>query len=244
MSQQEAMHNNHLLIAGRYLLRLVRRIRHEGNDLPNDFRQHLMKAIKDFETQSNQHNVDSKMIYEAKYAFVALLDEVILNSDWPGKNHWMTNPLQLELFGEHLAGEGFFNHLSELRQSGSQYVDVLEVYYVCMQLGFFGKYRLQEHSESFQGLQADLRSQIEAIRGIPDRQLSQSAVPKEGFVKRISKNIPIWVMFSVLVAGVILLYITFSFMAGHQASQQVSQIKASNQALTHVLKSDTQSKNE
>ena len=238
MSQQAISHNA-LLIAGRYLLRIASRIKHDSERLPESFRQHLVHALKNFETESNQHNVDSKRIYEAKYAFVALLDELILNSNWSGKDHWMTHPLQMEVFGEHLAGEGFFKHLADLRQSGSQYVDVLEVYYICMQLGFMGQYRLQQQTESFQGLQADLRSQIEAIRGIPDRQLSPSAVPKEGVAKRISKHIPIWVMFSVLLAGLIILYMVFSFLASHQAHETVNQIQASNQALSHVLKSDT-----
>lgn len=231
---------NYLLIASRYLLRLANDIKHDSEQLPDDFRQKLTQAIKDFETQCNQMNIDSKKIYEAKYALVALLDELILNSNWSGKTEWMTQPLQLEIFGEHLAGEGFFKHLAELRQSGAQYVDLLEVFYVCMQLGFWGQYRLQEQSESFQGLQADLRSQIEAIRGIPERHLSPSAVPQEGFVKRISKNIPIWVMLSVLLAGVILLYITFAFITSHRANEQINHIQASNQALTHVLKSGSQ----
>src|SRR5210317_728325 len=42
---------------------------------------------------------------QAKYAMVALVDEIVLTSNWPIKNSWMAKPLQMEHFNSFAAGE-------------------------------------------------------------------------------------------------------------------------------------------
>ena len=43
------------------------------------------------------------------------MDEIILSSDFAIRGDWERSPLQLRLFGEHLAGERFFDKLEKLR---------------------------------------------------------------------------------------------------------------------------------
>ncbi len=76
---------------------------------------------------------------EARYALVAFIDEQILKSNWPGRNEWMGRPLQLDLYGEYTAGENFFNRMRALLQQGNS-SPALEVYYLCLVLGFRGAY--------------------------------------------------------------------------------------------------------
>jgi type VI secretion system protein ImpK len=68
------------------------------------------------------------------------MDETILNSRWPYKERWADNPLQLDFFGTYLAGENFYDKLDEIRQRPEAKPDLLEIYYLCMLLGFRGKY--------------------------------------------------------------------------------------------------------
>ena len=59
------------------------------------------------------------------------------------KRHWLSEPLQIKLFDTFNAGEEFFSNLSELRLRTTNNKDVLEIYYLCLSLGFKGKYQLQ-----------------------------------------------------------------------------------------------------
>ena len=78
------------------------------------------------------------------FAVVALLDESVLKMQNPAFADWAQRPLQEEMFGHNRAGEVFFDHLRNLlsRQDSAETADCLEVYCLCMLLGFKGKYAL------------------------------------------------------------------------------------------------------
>ncbi|MBD3393638.1 MAG: hypothetical protein GF418_16065 [Chitinivibrionales bacterium] len=83
----------------------------------------------------------------AKYALVALLDETILSIPGPCRDHWISNPLQLEYFGDNVAGEEFFRKLDAMLKEPENKAGVLEVYYLCLSLGFEGRYRIANADE-------------------------------------------------------------------------------------------------
>src|SRR5262245_60393242 len=70
---------------------------------------------------------------DARYALVAFLDETMaaVSDSW--------SPLQLDLFNELSAGEGFYDRIETMRAAKN--VDALEIYYLCLALGFQGKHR-------------------------------------------------------------------------------------------------------
>lgn len=93
---------------------------------------------------------------EVAFPLVAFIDEVILGSDWEHRESWRDRPLQLDLFGERTAGQRFFKRLEELRREGSSRREILEIYHLCLTLGFAGAYRIS-------GMQA-LQPVIDALR--------------------------------------------------------------------------------
>jgi type VI secretion system protein ImpK len=99
-------------------------------------------------------------------AVVGFLDETILNLQSPLFANWPRQPLQEELFGTHMAGEVFFQNLQELlgRGDSEDLADVLEVHYLCLLLGYAGRYSLGNRGElqSIMGLTA---KKIQRIRG-------------------------------------------------------------------------------
>jgi type VI secretion system protein ImpK len=93
---------------------------------------------------------------EASFPLVAFIDETILGSNWEHRERWRDRPLQLDLFGERTAGQRFFKRLEELRREGSARREILEVYHLCLTLGFAGSYRIS-------GIEA-LQPVIDALR--------------------------------------------------------------------------------
>jgi type VI secretion system protein ImpK len=83
--------------------------------------------------------IDEADYNEARYAIAAFIDEQVLRADWPGRQQWLSRPLQFLYFNENTAGEGFFAHMQAL-QNQPHKAHVLEIYYLCLELGFQGKY--------------------------------------------------------------------------------------------------------
>lgn len=177
----------------------------DSAELPADLRERVLAGFDTLEHMAFERQLPAAAVEDAKYALAAFVDESVLASEWPGRVEWMSQPLQLGFFGEHLAGEGFFRRLNALRQGGEPNADLLELYYVCLQLGFEGVYRLRG-LEQLMALQVDLRSQIDAYRGISDPRLSDDGTPRVGVFQRVGRHLPYWVIASVTAATVLLGY--------------------------------------
>lgn len=113
----------------------------------------------------------------ALYAAVAFLDESVLNSAQPMFAQWPRKPLQDELFGDHNGGETFFRYLQQLlaRQDADDLADLIEVYQLCLLLGFRGRYGAVDGGE-LQTLSARASDKIARIRG-PHGELSPAWAP-------------------------------------------------------------------
>ncbi|MBE7446417.1 MAG: DotU family type IV/VI secretion system protein [Planctomycetia bacterium] len=73
----------------------------------------------------------------ARFVICAWVDEVILNSAWVQKNQWQKEQLQRIYYHTADAGEEVFERLNTL---GLHQREVREVYYLCLALGFKGRY--------------------------------------------------------------------------------------------------------
>lgn len=122
-------------------------VRYRANRQPvsdaESFRHHIREALRAAAQQGRDvAGYSSDDVKYAIFAVVAFLDESILNSRNPVFADWPRKPLQEEMFGHHIAGEIFFQNLDQLlgRDDSSALADVLEVYYLCLLLGFKGRY--------------------------------------------------------------------------------------------------------
>jgi type VI secretion system protein ImpK len=115
-----------------------------ARDLPSaDVLQRRVSSLFDqMARKCREAGIPDEDSNEAKYAIAAFTDEQIFRSSWPGRQQWMAQPLQLVYFNENTAGEGFFQHMSTL-QNQPQRAHVLEIYYLCLCLGFQGQYAVR-----------------------------------------------------------------------------------------------------
>jgi type VI secretion system protein ImpK len=125
---------------------------------PEVFRAQMREALKAADQDGRTRGYTAEQIKLAIFAVVAFLDESILNLQQPVFAQWHRKPLQEELFGIDIAGEIFFNNIQRLlgQRDSHDLADVLEIYELCLLLGFRGRYGL--------GGQADLRSVIETVK--------------------------------------------------------------------------------
>jgi type VI secretion system protein ImpK len=86
---------------------------------------------------------------------------------------WARQPLQEEVFGEHMAGENFFRTVQELlsRQDSEALADLLEVYQLCLLLGFHGRYGRGDPA-GLHAVTGAVHAKIRRIRGLPPLDLA------------------------------------------------------------------------
>lgn len=188
-----------LMADGFYLLLLLKR-----GQLPTDIEtfvgevRHFLDTI---ERQAMRMGIASEDIYAAKYAYCAAVDEAILVQPSSLRDTWELQPLQLRLFGEHLAGERFFDRLEELRQQGAARLPSLEVYHYCLLMGFEGKYRL-EGTEKLSYLTARLGDEIIYFKG-KRHGFAPHALPPDHIRHALRRVVPLWVPAAIVgIAGV------------------------------------------
>jgi type VI secretion system protein ImpK len=158
---------NLALIYQEVLTAVVRlRANRQGVTDANAFRHYTREAIKSAASQALGVGYPAEDVKLATFASVAFLDESVLNSQNPNFADWLRKPLQEELFGTHIAGEVFFQNLEQLlgRTDAPDLADLLEVHYLCLLLGFGGRYSAGNRGELAQ-VMTMTGEKIRRIRG-------------------------------------------------------------------------------
>jgi len=105
------------------------------------FRSQVLGLLDEFAKSPQAQQASPQEVAEARFALVAWIDEKANLSGWVGSAEWNSDPLQLQLFGTRRAGVEFFEHLEKLRPENAA---ALEIYFLCLALGFQGDYTGRE----------------------------------------------------------------------------------------------------
>src|SRR5450631_2223786 len=126
----------------------LRSNRQQVADAPS-FRAQIWAAVRQADDDARRRGYSADDIELATFAVIAFLDESILNLRLPVFADWPRQPLQEERYGHHIAGEIFFQNLQKLlgRSDSQELADLLEVYHLCMLLGFAGRYSMGGRGE-------------------------------------------------------------------------------------------------
>ncbi|MCE7032266.1 DotU family type IV/VI secretion system protein [Lysobacter sp. GX 14042] len=183
-----------LMADGFHLLMLLRRGRLPGD--AESFVASIRRFLDEVERGAHRLGIAAEDVYAARYAFCAAVDEAMLGQPSALREEWERNPLQLRLFGEHLAGEHFFDRLEELRAQGAPRLPSLEVCHYVLLLGFEGKYRI-EGPEKLGYLVARLGDEITYLKG-RRAAFAPHWLPPDRVAHALRRVMPLWAPAAVL----------------------------------------------
>jgi type VI secretion system protein ImpK len=119
---------------------------------------------------------------QARFMICAWIDEAILGSSWDHKNLWQREQLQRLYYNTTEAGEEVFERLNAL---GLHQREIRELYYLCLTLGFKGRFIRQGDEYLLEQLKAsNLKLLIGSSVGIPSlerAELFPESYPVESF---------------------------------------------------------------
>lgn len=206
-----------LMYDGFYLLFLLR-----SRNAPTEaaaFTDRVRQFLDEFERNAKRLNIGTDDIFAAKYAYCAALDEQILTSSFAIRQSWERQPLQLTLFGEQLAGEHFFTKLEELRAQGAARLPALEVFYMCLLLGFRGKFML-DGQEKLSYLVARVGDEIAHFKG-KRAAFAPHWPPPDNVRHALRSQVPVWVFVSVFALCGLLAFLGLRGLLDRQTSQRI-----------------------
>jgi type VI secretion system protein ImpK len=142
------------------------------------FRAQMRQALRVAEQEARSRGCSPEDVKQVIFAVVAFLDESVLSSGNPVFANWPRLPLQAELFGNQLAGEIFFQELQKTlsRNDSQESADLLEVYYLCLLLGFKGRYAA---GGDLRSITAAIEEKIRRVRGPAGPLSPRGAIPAD-----------------------------------------------------------------
>jgi type VI secretion system protein ImpK len=185
----------------------------EAEDLgdPATLRKLITYYIGLFEKNCKTIGMPEDSISESKYAMIGLIDETVLSVPGACRDYWISRPMQLDYFGDNIAGQEVYEKLQKMLLQPENKKDVLEVFYLCLSLGFEGKYKMFNPEERI-AIMDDLGRKIRRTRIRVSAELSPHGKRAESADRRIKTFFfPLWLscvlMAAAMAAGWVVMFI-------------------------------------
>ncbi|MBI5276029.1 MAG: type VI secretion system protein TssL [Burkholderiales bacterium] len=166
---------NSIVAAANPLLMIVPALRtaHPPAEVPVT-RARLVEMIQDFDTAMVKLGVSDEHRTIARYALCTVIDEAIQVTPWGTAANWAQQSLLISFFRENWGGEKFFQLLDRMAETPARFSQLLELFYVCISLGFMGRFHLAGPAgrEAISDLKERLYVLIQRQHGQADRTLS------------------------------------------------------------------------
>ncbi|RMI17412.1 type VI secretion system protein TssL [Pseudoroseomonas wenyumeiae] len=196
-----------LMIAAAPLLTLCVQLRQSlGHADVEGLRSRVLMEIEAFERRIVPLGLAARSVRAARYALAATIDDIVLNTPWGSRSLWTRRSMVGTLFSETWGGDRFFDLVAQLKRDPALHVDLLELLYCCLSLGFEGRLRLSPRGATeLTTLRADLHGLIRAARGGFERDLSLRW-RGVAVARRLGPAVPGWVMALVTLGGLALVH--------------------------------------
>lgn len=177
-------------------------------------REDLVHEVKAFEHQAENRAYPSQTILSARYLMCAWIDDALIHVPWHWQGEWREHALseEPEPNGQY-ATHPFFLMLERYLQYPDSNLDLIELCYLCLSLGFLGHYRsmpdaheqlvsIQDHTfETIQRRRGELNSTFEL-------NLSEASPV---LIQKRTRNL--WFLPISLMLGILILPITYAGLA-------------------------------
>ena len=187
---------NPLLQAAVPLLVLAGRLRGQiSNADVESLRRQAIQEIRLFEERARHAEVPPEDVLAARYALCTAIDEAVLNTPWGAQSDWSGQSLLVTFHREAAGGEKFFQILDRVSGEPQRYLALLELLYVCLALGFEGRYRLDERGPArLAEVRETLYQRIEGSRDGADGELSPRWKGVEDRRNAVLRFLPLWIV--------------------------------------------------
>lgn len=181
-------------------------------------RRQALEEIRRFEENARAAGIANEVIIAGRYAICAALDEAVLSTPWGAHSDWAQQTLLNTLHREAYGGEKFFEMLDRIAQDPERRIDLIELQYLCIALGFTGKFSLLDQGGArLEAKQHETFQRIRTVRSPSEDELSLHWKGVEDKRNRLVRYLPWWVALAASLAVIAGTFFFFKYRLDAQA---------------------------
>jgi type VI secretion system protein ImpK len=130
----------------------------------NKLQKELIQEINNFQTTIKQ-GYKAEYLIVCRYILCATFDDILANTSW-GSQQWESVSLLSAFSQDTQHQDKFVTILERSIKDPATYIDLMELMYICLSMGYKGQYRATEHSQyQLEQITNNLYKHIRAYRG-------------------------------------------------------------------------------
>jgi len=230
--------DNPLLEAARPLLRALADMPdHLEADAIGPFRSMLEQEIRRFQKLCEQANIRRDHMLGARYCLCTALDEAAMQTAWAKEGTgslgaWITDGLATTFHEDRQGGDKIYLLIGRLMSEPQEHLDLLEVIYRILCLGFEGRYRFEvDGRRKHENVRQRLYTEITAQRRSVQPALSPHWHTQASRRRFAIWDIPVWLTATVLAVIAFVLFAWFHY----QLSTQDETVRRLISEIAHLM---------
>ncbi|RDI48628.1 type IVB secretion system protein IcmH/DotU [Aquicella lusitana] len=197
----------------------------------NKLQKELIQEINTFQEAVKNQGYNAEYIVVCRYAICATFDDLISNTVWGGHGQWDSFSLLATFNQDTQHQDKFFTILERAIKEPALYIDLMELMYICLSMGYKGQYRSTEHSQfQLDQITNSLYKHIRAYRGSFSKTLSPTPLKAQKSATETIKERPLSLLFIFFITGCIIMTIFISLgylmdVISNEAYKHITQIE-------------------
>lgn len=193
----------------------------------------LIQEVNTIQENIKNHGYNPDYILVCRYVLCATLDDVIGSTAWGGQGQWEKYALLVN-FKQDAQVEKFFSILDRAIKEPTLYIDLMELIYICISMGYKGSYRSTEHGQyQLEQITHNLYQHIRAYRGSFSKRLSSLSFKTPPAPKnQLPMDHLLRFVFFLTACTVMVIFISLGYLMDvktNEAYQDLKQLKSSTQ---------------
>lgn len=212
------------------LLGMALRIRLLGScDNIEDIYHQAVEEIKAIEVEVTEAGYEHAVILAYRYILCSFTDEAVMSTSWGADSAWAEHSLLTRFHNETWGGEKVFSILSRLEAEPERYKDLLTFIYLCLTLGFEGRYKVMNNGkEAFDKVFASLYEILRRLKDKEPQPLTSATELVAAKKYKLTKQIPLWTIFAGFSLSWLAIFIVYSVLLNNKSIDVLTQ-------LNHIL---------
>jgi type VI secretion system protein ImpK len=221
---------NPIADAAGYILSVLGKLKNAATcpDL-SQLQAELMQEINAFNEAGKNQGYNAEYIIVCRYILCATIDEILCHTHWGKQGRWDACVLLAAYNQDIRHQEKFFAILEHTIKEPALYIDLMEVIYLCLSLGYKGQYRFMAHGhELLEQITHNLYKHIRAYRGSFSKTLSPTPLKAQSAsvatAPRQPKTSPLFI-FIVTACVIMAIFISLSYIMDVISNESYKNIK-------------------
>lgn len=218
--------SNILIDVSTPLLGMALRVRRLSScDNVDEIYKQAVEEVKAIEVELNEAGFERALILAYRYVLCSFIDEAIMSTPWGADSAWAEHSLLTRFHNETWGGEKVFVILSRLESDPERYKPLLQFIFLCLTLGFEGRYKVMSKGrEEYEKIISNLHQILKRLDEEDQTPLTNATEHVVSTKYRLSKQMPIWSVFLFFFSILVGVFITYSVLLNNKSMSVLEQL--------------------